>query len=428
MASIASSPESMAGISLSYLGRKEGNYVLKVARSLLAKVQKLCLCIGDDSVTADFLRVQLTGNAEDEAMYSRATFVVHTYIEIYETLSNRLSSSLTSGLRQYPASIEWVSGTCSDTFHREWRNRCAHNAGIPAPYCFNDGDALVNKGFDTTAFLEHLRKHLPPLITDLDKLVQLLEQYVESYPVLKPPEDHHKANETCFNQLLEERHPEILELQRKQDTVLSHSLALEQMKARVESGELDLHQQRAATIAKELKLAVQDAEQRAWAINARKFERAAKIIERRDALAPKGWTTDDAAAEPAGDWSTDPVTAPALRRSDVFVSQRPVADAAREGEAHDDPQPSTLVLVDTEAVYLAVALQTPFHTPPPSPDGIAKAAQRQEQVAERKESDRESPCTTVVATSGEEKEGLSRRQKVRGWLRKVRHRVVRKMK
>lgn len=328
---------------LSYLGRKEAEYVLKEARTVLGKASGLQTFIEEENITAKYLSDSLFKPDVALAAKGKAHTTIHTWIEIYETLANRLSQSLSRPLEEFPHLTQWGRGVDAETYQREWRNKCAHNAGVPRTFKHDDQDTLNNRCFDPKDFLEFAEQYLGPLIKDLTALVQVIEQDIESYPV----HDETKNWSEVADMLVEERqHPEMLVLQEK----LDHHFAEEQQFGVftyiIKAGEMDLRQKSAAKLFSIFRNCQKKADNQANAVLAQKLRLAEDIYKAEQAAIaqryPTQWSTEttDGEGDIAAAWQQrfDANAAAEEEEFNSFVEGQPEHNSETDTAGEQGPQ------------------------------------------------------------------------------------------
>lgn len=293
---------------LSCLGRYEAGYVLKEARIVLEKAAGLQAFVTENELTPEYLYKHLNDPKVSLADKGNTYIAIHTYQEIYETLANRLNRSLDFQFGSFPVLKRWL---CGGDPQREWRNKCAHNAGVPPTYSYNEYDRLFFRRFDTKGFLEQAIPALSPLIADLTDFVGQLEQNINTFPILdnRPALDHPDWADVV-RELVELEHPEILQLEAIGDQLIKFVDDSSALCDKIESGDFDLRQSEA----KELSTAQRN--------TIRLGDEIFNMVSRRRlAVAEKWWREKNAAEMLQNRWD------------DETAAAWPVPDAAAEAEA-----------------------------------------------------------------------------------------------
>jgi hypothetical protein len=287
------SAPAIINIDLSYLGRQEAQWVLAIARKVLGKAWDLLRTTKMANRTQKHLIVKYNDDSDRDAKVL-INHLLMTYIQIYENLANRLTLSLNRRLGCLPTLARWLSGSQYGFPQSDMRNMCAHQADVAHPLIYHSDDRLSNRPFDTGHFFDCVRDWMPPLIDDLNTIIEIIGRDIDKYPILEhnAPDANYEEIVKQAENLREERHPGIVSLQNEEDSLRDIEERLISIRAKVESGERNLRQQRAIMTAKELYRAEREFNDKMHAVIRLKLSLAQEIYEERDAAAMQDVTNN----------------------------------------------------------------------------------------------------------------------------------------
>ncbi|KAJ4316073.1 hypothetical protein N0V94_005631 [Neodidymelliopsis sp. IMI 364377] len=335
-------------LDLRYLGYYQGKYVLRQASKVLEKVcylEKLIyleadikLPLSEEEATNDSSKenkgYQYRPNLKDVIMQK-------LHIEIYETIAHRIKKSDWCPLHCLPFLSDWMSKING---LNDWRNECAHQAGVPLPYERDEDNRPFNKYFDNNAFLSFLRNNLPLLHVDLGKLIYIIGKDIKNYAVLDNTLqlDQYAIDEIAIEEMLEDKNPEIVALKKESDALPKNRQACERLNRLVErEGLFDWKQ--ATIIAHRVDERIRAIDKRSNEIHREMGARAAEIMEEEEKKSRQQWEGYDPNNDTkVGDWdSSDHVEPPQETPDHVEPAQEPQVSDSDESGRGVPPTPST---------------------------------------------------------------------------------------
>lgn len=181
---LLSSPGALNGdyVRLHHLGYEEAEYFFKSAKDARYMIELIAFSKTENNFTKDvFISEYRTGNKKTQTAINA---ILKTFEGLFETLAVNIALMFWSKdgelLKQrFPNMWKWMMDCDHEdqnTPMREQRNRNAHRGSVRAVYTKHAHNDARRKNFYPEPFWDNLNAWFPPLILELDDLIDILGQ------------------------------------------------------------------------------------------------------------------------------------------------------------------------------------------------------------------------------------------------------------
>jgi hypothetical protein len=196
---LLSSPEALNQdyVRLHHLGYEEAEYFFKSAKDARYMIELIAFIRNKNNLTrVIFISEYCTGNKKTQMAISA---ILKTFEGLFETLAVNIAPIFWSKngeplKRRFPNMWKWMMDCDHEdqnTPMREQRNRSAHRGGVRAVYIKHAHNDVRRKNFYPGPFWDNMNVWFPPLILELDDLIDILGQDLPNMPYLdteEPPD------------------------------------------------------------------------------------------------------------------------------------------------------------------------------------------------------------------------------------------------